>query len=171
MGGLVFLLLQEVASSSSISPMMWITAKVNPFDSWVHLLSYVSVSSWKCPLTPHLSQLQIPIHSRCLLAISPVLPCTWSWTPQFPFHSLSHLLPASYDYFTPCSKWDSSSSLVFFSKSITSLFSHYFIIFSFDLNSYLLKRNFIQWTLRILSSSSNPFLLSILFWDLVFLLF
>ena len=50
-----FCLLQEVASSGSISPMLWLTVKVTPIDSWVPPLSQVSVSSWRCPHLPLLS--------------------------------------------------------------------------------------------------------------------
>lgn len=35
---------------------------VNPIDTWTHPLSQVSISSWRCPLTPYSHQMQIYIH-------------------------------------------------------------------------------------------------------------
>jgi hypothetical protein len=40
--------LKEVAFSGSIFPMLRVTDKVTPIDSWVPFLSQVSVSSWRC---------------------------------------------------------------------------------------------------------------------------
>lgn len=60
----IFTLLQEVASSGSISPMLRVTAKITTFDCWVSPLSQVSVWSWWCPTCPHHCQLQIPIYSH-----------------------------------------------------------------------------------------------------------
>jgi hypothetical protein len=73
--------LQEVVSSGSMSPMLWVTAKV-PIDSWAPPLSQVSVSSWGCPQSPCPFQVQIFIHYHGHLAFSPVPPHTWSWAPH-----------------------------------------------------------------------------------------
>jgi hypothetical protein len=77
--------LQEVASSGPTFPMLWVTAKDTPIDSWPPPLSQVSVSFWRCahPTSPLLSVadfhfflraiwpslLSLPsfVHSFCLL--------------------------------------------------------------------------------------------------------
>ena len=74
--------IQEV-NKNPISPMLWVTANVT------HIDSQVSVSPWRCPLLPPPSVLDF--HFNGHLAISPVLPHTWSWTP----HVLPHPLPPS----------------------------------------------------------------------------
>ena len=89
--------LQEVASSCSIPPILWVTAKVTPIDSWVPPFSQVSVSSWRCPSASHHCQLQTSIHSHGHLAISPVSTHTCSWIALFPYQSplSSNSLPPS----------------------------------------------------------------------------
>lgn len=98
-GGLVSISLHQgscLATGGSLSrrifPVLWVTAKATPIDSWVPPLSHFSISSWKCP-----HQLQISIHFHGLVAISPVLPtpdlesALSSPFPSFPFPS--HYLP------------------------------------------------------------------------------
>lgn len=109
--------LQDMASSGSISPMRWVTDKVTPIDSWVPPLYQVPALSSGCLSPTPSCQLQISIHSNVHMDTSPVPVHTWSWNLSL-FPSPSHLPPsspthpdplsASYEYFTPTSRWDSS---------------------------------------------------------------
>ena len=81
--------LQKVISSGSIAQMLWVTAMVKSIDCWVPPLYKVSVLYCRClvPSRPHQMQISILFHGH--IAISPVLPHTWSSTP----HPLSISLP------------------------------------------------------------------------------
>jgi hypothetical protein len=57
----VFLL--EVDSTSSLPPLLGISSKVPPFESWQPLTSQVSGTFWREPSTSHLLRLHISIHS------------------------------------------------------------------------------------------------------------
>ena len=92
--------LQEVASSSSISPMLWVPSKITPLI--LGNLFYPSSLSLPRDAPQTHRKVKISIHSHGYLAIPPVPLHTWSWTtPNFPPHPLYHLvstLPfASYD--------------------------------------------------------------------------
>ena len=76
--------LQEVASSGSISQMLWVTAKVTLISSWAPPSSQVFVMSWRCPQSPQLISYKFTLPSNSL-------------PPS-----------ASYDYFIPHCKWDSN---------------------------------------------------------------
>ena len=103
-GGLVSLSLHwgsclatEGTSSGSVTPVLWITAKVTFIDSWAPPLSL------SCPPPPHAHQFQISIHSQGHLAISPISLHTWFWHPHSPHYPLPPS-SLSYDYFIPPSK-------------------------------------------------------------------
>ena len=60
--------LQEIAPPGSISPILWVTDKITPIDSWVLLLSQVFVMSWRCP------NLSIPFSCRFLFFLMVIWP-------------------------------------------------------------------------------------------------
>ena len=87
----------------------------SPLILWqMRTLSQVSISSWRWPSPPHPSQLHISIHFHGYLAISPVLPHTWSWNSLLlPIPSLFQSPPTHTSIcllwlFISLSKWDSS---------------------------------------------------------------
>jgi hypothetical protein len=86
--------LHEVDSLGSLSPMLWVTAKVTPIDFWMPPLIQVSVSSWRCSLHPHARSVA-DFHSFSWPSDHPSYPPhTWTEHPislPIPFPSL-HLL-------------------------------------------------------------------------------
>lgn len=71
------------------------TAMVTPIDSWVPLLSKVSVWSRRCHSPLHPAQLKISIHFHDHQVISSVVTHTWSWTPHSPSIPLPSQFPPS----------------------------------------------------------------------------
>jgi hypothetical protein len=105
--------LQEVASSGSISPMLWGPVKVTPLIFWVPPLSQVSGMSSRCPHLPNPTSCRFPfilivIWSSLLFFPTPD-PESSPFPSPCPLPSSSLLHPsASYCYFIPSSMWDSS---------------------------------------------------------------
>jgi hypothetical protein len=63
-------ILAWLQEAGSICPILWVTAKVTPIDSWVPPLSQVSVLSWRCPPpSPHPCQLQSFLWFKILLLL------------------------------------------------------------------------------------------------------
>jgi hypothetical protein len=92
----VLAFLHQVASLGSISPLLWVSAKVISIDSWETPWSQVS-SMWgvSFPLPPH--QLQISVNSPGPLTLSsPLLSLpTIDLAPHFPYRPPSTQFPPS----------------------------------------------------------------------------
>jgi hypothetical protein len=73
--------LQEEAFSGSVFPVQWVTGKVTSIDSYIPPLHQVSVWSWRSIHFPTTITWRFLF---TLMAISPVPPYIWSWTPPFP---------------------------------------------------------------------------------------
>jgi hypothetical protein len=102
---------QEVATSGSISLLLGLSAKVILIDYWKPSTSQVSGASGTCP-APTPASHRFPF---ILLVLWPSLLCLFTPDPEIPHSSSPAPLPssslppsASYNYFIPTSKWDSS---------------------------------------------------------------